>query len=215
MFLTDVFNNIILKDRSRYVAPRVNTRDQEYPNFALAGVGALLLLACLLWANSWRHNRDLLNRMQSAVEGVHVYRTDASSYEGALADLDSMRSPLTTLLHYERNGPPLSYRWGLYSGNDLVDSVSGLYFARFRSVFISPLLASLTSRFLQLDRTLLLATTSIRFKSVPDDYVGAVQTGCRIPWQLPHPDMGRFGAASSIRGWCPGTSKCSSTFPSC
>jgi type VI secretion system protein ImpL len=151
MFLTDVFNKIILKDRAGYVAPRVNTRDQEYRNFALAGAGALLLVACLLWANSWRHNRDLLNRVQSAVEGVHIYRSDAASYEESLADLDSIRSPLTTLLQYERNGAPLSYRWGLYSGNDLVDSVSGLYFDRFRSVFITPLLASLTSRFLQLD----------------------------------------------------------------
>ena len=151
MFLTDVFNNIILKDRAGDVAPRVNTRDQEYRTFALAGAGALLLLTCLLWANSWRNNRELLNRVQSSVDGVHVYRSDAGSYEASVADLDSMRSPLVTLLQYERNGAPLSYRWGLYSGNDVVDSLSGLYFDRFRSVFIAPILASVTSRFLQLE----------------------------------------------------------------
>ncbi len=151
MFLADLFNNIILKDRASYVVPRVNTREHVYRNFALAGGGALLLLICLLWANSWRHNRDLLNSVERAVDGVHVYRGDAGPYEAALADLDSMRSPLTTLLQYERNGAPLSYRWGLYSGNDVADSLSGLYFDRFRSLFINPMLASLTSRFLQLD----------------------------------------------------------------
>src|SRR5215472_1278459 len=74
MFLTDLFHNVILKDRAGQIAPRVSTREHEYRNFALAGAGALLLLICIVWANSWRHNRDLLSGVQNAVQGIRPYR---------------------------------------------------------------------------------------------------------------------------------------------
>jgi type VI secretion system protein ImpL len=149
MFLSDLFHNVILKDRAGNVAPRVNTRDQGYRNLAFAGTGALLLLLCMVWANSWRHNRDLLNSVQTAVQGVHQYRADASSEE-ALADLDSLRTPLATLLDYERHSPPISYRWGLYAGRDVTGALDALYFDRFRKLVIDPSLASLTALFLEL-----------------------------------------------------------------
>lgn len=151
MFLTDLFHNVILKDRAGYVAPRVNTREQEYRSLALAGVGALLLLLCVVWANSWRHNRDLLNSVQAAVQGIRPYHADAGSYGEALTDLDTLHTPLTTLLDYERHGAPLSYRWGLYSGDDATKSLSQLYFDRFRKLIMDPSLSFVTTRFLQLE----------------------------------------------------------------
>jgi type VI secretion system protein ImpL len=153
VFLTDLFHNVILKDREGYVAPPVNPRDRDYRNIAFAGAGALLLLLCLLWANSWRRNRDLLNDVQGAAQHVHMYRADSTSIGDALADLDTLRTPLATLLQYERHGAPLSYRWGLYAGHDATESLSDLYFDRFRKLFMDPTLTSLTSRFLQLDPT--------------------------------------------------------------
>jgi type VI protein secretion system component VasK len=149
MFLSDLFHNVILKDRAGNVAPRINTREQGYRNLAFAGAGALFLLLCLVWANSWRHNRDLLNSVQTAVQGVHLYRADGSSGE-ALTDLDSLRAPLATLLDYDRHSPPMSYRWGLYSGRDATSALDNLYFDRFRKLFIDPSLSSLTTLFLGL-----------------------------------------------------------------
>jgi type VI secretion system protein ImpL len=151
MFLTDLFRNVVLNDRAGYVAPTPNTREQEYRIFAFAGAGVLLLLLCLTWANSWRHNRDLLNEVQSRVESVHVSRADSSTYDESLTELDSLRGPLSTLLQYQRHGAPFSYRWGLYSGNDVTDPLSTLYFDRFRKLFLDPMLSSLTTQFLQLD----------------------------------------------------------------
>ena len=153
MFLTDLFHNVILKDRVGYVAPQVSTRDRDYRNAAFAGAGVLLLLLCLLWANSWRNNRELLNDVQAAVQQVHIYRADSTSYGETLNDLDTLRAPLATLLQYERGGTPLSYRWGLYSGREARESLSDLYFDRFRKLFMDPTLTSLTNRFLQLDPT--------------------------------------------------------------
>lgn len=150
IFLTEVFHDVILKDRAGNVARRVNTRDEGLRNLAFAGVGALALLLCLVWANSWRHNRELLNSVQETVQSVHRYRADASAGE-ALTDLDMMRSPLATLLDYDRHGAPISYRWGLYSGRDATSGLSNLYFDRLRAVVLDPSLSSLASLFLGLD----------------------------------------------------------------
>lgn len=150
IFLADLFHNVILKDRAGSVAPPTQTREEEYRNFAIAGAGAFLLLLCLLWANSWRHNRELLNTVQTSLQGVHRYRSDTSSYGGSFTDLDLLRTPLVTLLEYDRHGPPLSYRWGLYSGHDITGSLSELYFERFRKLVMDPSLSSLTTLFLGL-----------------------------------------------------------------
>lgn len=165
MFLGDLFHNVILKDRAGNVAPRMNTREQAYRNFALAGAGALLLLLALLWANSWRHNRELLNSVEAAVKAVHPLRVQARSHAEALAELESLRGPLTTLLKYDRQGPPLSYRWGLYAGHDATPSLSELYFYRFRRTFMEPMLESLTARFLHLQSS----------APVPDDIDGKLK----------------------------------------
>lgn len=149
VFLTDLFHNVILKDRAGDVAPRMNTREQQYRNFAFAGVGALLLFLCLVWANSWKHNRDLLNGVQAAVQAVH-YRADGTTVDEALADLDSLRVPLATLLDYSQHGSPFSYHWGLYSGKEVENPLSELYFGRFRRLVLDPSLSSLTTLFLGL-----------------------------------------------------------------
>jgi len=150
IFLTELFHDIILKDRAGFVAPRINTRDQRYRNLSFAAVGAFCLFLCLLWANSWRHNRELLNTLQETVQGVHRYRSDTSAAE-ALTDLDALRSPLAMLLDYDRHSPPLSYRWGLYSGSDATRALSSLYFDRLRTLVLDPSTSSLTSLFLGLD----------------------------------------------------------------
>ena len=150
IFLTELFHDVILKDRAGYVAPRINTRDQRYRSLAFAGVGALCLLLCLLWANAWRHNRDLLNTLQEAVESVHRYRSDTSAAE-ALTDLDTLRQPLAMLLDFDRHSPPVSYRWGMYSGTDVTNALSNLYFDRFRTLVLDPSMSSLANLFLGLN----------------------------------------------------------------
>jgi type VI secretion system protein ImpL len=153
MFLADLFHNVVLKDRAGNVSPRVNTREQEYRNFALAAAGAALLVLCMVWANSWRNNRNLLNNVQTAVQSVHLYRAEGDVNTETLADLDSLRSSLATLLEYDRNGTPWSYRWGLYAGHSVMSDLDGLYFNRFRRIFLDPLLKSMTVQFLGLEST--------------------------------------------------------------
>jgi type VI secretion system protein ImpL len=147
-FLTEVFHDVILKDRAGSAPPRVDTRDQSYRHLAFGAVGTLCLILSLVWVNSWRNNRQLLNEAESTVAAVAQIAPDAASPE-AIAELESVRGPLVGLLQYDRN-TPLSYRWGLYSGADAINAVDHLYFDRFRRVLLTPMLDSLTGRFLAL-----------------------------------------------------------------
>ena len=148
LFLSDMFHNVVLKDRAGHVAAPLNTREQGYRNLAFAGVGTLLLLLSLVWVNSWRHNRELLNSVEATVMGIHL-APDAAALE-TMPEIESLRGPLAQLLDYDRHGAPLSYRWGLYSGGDVTSALSQLYFDRFRRLFMEPMLGALSGRFLSL-----------------------------------------------------------------
>jgi type VI secretion system protein ImpL len=152
IFLSDIFHNIVLKDRAGNVASRVNTREQAYRNLVFGAVGALLLILSLLWANSWRNNRDLLNAVQSSVEATQQAAPTATNEE-SLSELESLRTSLAQLQEYDRHGAPLWYRWGLYSGSDATASLHRLYFERFRRMFMDPMLGAFTARFYSLHST--------------------------------------------------------------
>jgi type VI secretion system protein ImpL len=152
MFLTEVFHDVILRDRAGTAAPRVDTRDQSYRHLAFGAAGMLCLILSLVWANSWRNNRQLLSEAASTVAAVRLAAPEPASAE-AVAELESVRGPLVRLLQTDRN-TPLSYRWGLYSGANAINAVDHLYFERFRRVLMSPMVESLTGRFLALQANL-------------------------------------------------------------
>ena len=152
IFLTDIFQNVVLKDRAGNVASSVNTREQAYRNLVFGGVGALLLALSLLWANSWRNNRDLLNAVQSSVETTRQVAPTVANQE-SLTELESLRTSLAQLQEYDRHGAPLWYRWGLYSGSDATAALHRLYFERFRRIFMNPMLGAFTARFYSLHST--------------------------------------------------------------
>jgi type VI protein secretion system component VasK len=151
-FLTEVFHDVILKDRAGSTPPRVNVREQSYRHLAFGAAGTLCLILSLLWVNSWRNNRQLLNETASTIEAMLLVAPDPASPE-AVAQLEAARGPLVHLLQYDRD-TPLSYRWGLYSGKDPIAALDQLYFDRFRGVLMSPMLDSLTRRFLGLEANL-------------------------------------------------------------
>jgi type VI secretion system protein ImpL len=54
----------------------------------------------------------------------------------SLRRLDTLRQSLQTLTTYNREGAPLSYRWGLYVGNSLYPEVRQIYFNDFRKLLL-------------------------------------------------------------------------------
>ena len=50
----------------------------------------------------------------------------------AMPQLEALRPLVITLHDFRRNGPPLSYRWGMYAGNLVGADVDSLYYTNFR-----------------------------------------------------------------------------------
>ena len=189
LFLTEFFQNILLKDRAGNVAPHVNAREQMYRNLAFGGVGALLLLLCVLWADSWRNNRQLLNEVQASIDSVNHLPGEGATPE-TLSELETLRGPLARLNDYDRHGAPLSYRWGLYAGNDVAPAMNQLYFERFRNVFLNPMLGKFTALFLSLKST----------TPVQDDVYSSLKTYRMITSGACAPDS-KFLNASLVPVW--------------
>ncbi|MBO0911658.1 MAG: hypothetical protein J2P13_07675, partial [Acidobacteria bacterium] len=143
MFLSDLFNRVILKDSAGEAQVVENTPDRDYRHLALAAAGAVLLGLSFLWANSWRNNLRLLDEVDSTVA--------RAGGAASLSDIESLRAALVRLLDYGRAGAPLSYRWGLYSGEGVSAGLNRLYFDRFRRMFMLPMLRSLVGGFSRLD----------------------------------------------------------------
>jgi len=61
----------------------------------------------------------------------------------ALRRLDTLRAEIDTLSAYEHDGPPLSLRWGLYSGSTIYPEVSRVYFAGFNRLMFANTRAAL------------------------------------------------------------------------
>ncbi len=54
-----------------------------------------------------------------------------------LRTMDDLRQVIVQLDEFEHNGPPLSYRFGLYQGNKLAERARHVYFDRFRPIFLN------------------------------------------------------------------------------
>ena len=191
LFLTEFFQNILLKDRAGNVAPRVNMREQMYRNLAFGGMGGLLLILSVCWANSWRNNRQLLNEVQASVESVNRLPPGGTTTD-ALPELESLRASLVKLNEYDRHGAPLSYRWGLYAGNNVAPALNRLYFERFRITFLDPILGKFTTLFRSLKSS----------EPVQDDVYSLLKTYRMITSGACPPD-GKLLNASLLPMWSP------------
>jgi len=153
-FLTDVFREIVLEDPAGKVAPVARRAANSKPiQIALGAVGAVFLLLSVVWVFSWQRNHSLLGEVQTAVAGTSSSSLTAQSPDGYLpylSDLESLRPLLARLDNYNRGAAPLSYHWGLYSGQEAATQLDRLYYARFRPAILDPALNAMSQRFLNL-----------------------------------------------------------------
>jgi type VI secretion system protein ImpL len=150
-FLVELFNTIILKDQAGCAGPQASPRTQQYRNIAFAALTTLLLFVCIAWTNSWRHNLGLLRSIERHI--TEVAPGSAGGAPDSLRDLETIRAELAELEAYERDGAPMSFRWGLYVGHEQAGVLHTLYFSRFRHLLLDPMLAGFTSHFSQLSST--------------------------------------------------------------
>src|SRR5581483_8333454 len=85
---------------------------------------------------SWANNRALESQAVSAARGISATESNGVALAGAdaLRKLETLRQSLATLTTYRREGPPWSYRWGLYTGETLYPHVYRVYYQKFHQL---------------------------------------------------------------------------------
>jgi type VI secretion system protein ImpL len=137
-FLERVFPEVILADDTATRLTQGGARVSFLRRALLAGAAGLAVIFAIGFAASFTNNRRLQAQTRAAaagVAGLPAYQVDLPTID-ALRRLDSLRTQYVRLAEYERNGPPLRYRWGLYSGSSMYPAIRRLYFATFdRTMF--------------------------------------------------------------------------------
>ncbi len=139
VFLPGFFRDVVLSDRSGLAASASSTKINFPRRLLLACVTALCLLLGIATFFSYLGNRELLNKIQRAAAGVASDKTvtaEAAPID-SLMKLDSLRESLVELTDYQRTHPPLSLRWGLYTGSEVLPDARRIYFARFRTLLFN------------------------------------------------------------------------------
>ena len=139
MFLSHLFNDILLADRAALEASGASTKTNRARRLLyLAGVFVCLVLIAGCTVSFFR-NHALEGRVREAALGIAAGDSagaDLASADG-LRKLDSLRQSLETLVEYRHDGAPWSYRWGLYAGDDLYPVARRIYFDRFRQLLFA------------------------------------------------------------------------------
>jgi type VI secretion system protein ImpL len=146
LFLSHFFHSVLLADRSALGASSSSLRVNTLRRALLAGAAALCLICSIAFIVSWARNQSLENRVLEAARGISPVENAglvAPSLD-SLRRTDTLRQVLATLTEYEREGPPLTLRWGLYAGDEIYPDVRRAYFYRaFNPLLFSSLQASM------------------------------------------------------------------------
>jgi type VI secretion system protein ImpL len=147
LFLSHLFNNVILADRAALGASGRNVGTDLARRALFGALGVLGLLAATAFTVSYLGNRALEHSVLDAARGISAipYSGDELPSIDSLQRLETLRESVETLARYHRDGAPWSLRWGLYTGNRLYPSVRRLYFGRFHSLMFGTTQAGMLS----------------------------------------------------------------------
>ncbi len=139
VFLSQLFNDIIVKDRVALAASSFSSRVSLLRRIALTAISLVALVCAIGFLVSFVGNRQLesdvraaINELRTTQGGVNDVPTLAS-----LQKLDRLRQHVATLAEYETDGVPLRLRWGLYIGDNLYPDARRAYFERFRQLLFA------------------------------------------------------------------------------
>ena len=151
VFLPRLFSDVIIADLDTAAAvARGGVRVSRFRRGLIgAGIAAALIVAIGITV-SWISNRSLSERTATAayaVANLPAVTAPAGMIAfpsaTALRTMDHLRAILDTLSGYERSGPPLHLRWGLWGGPALRDAGLGVWLGAFGPQLQSVAFASL------------------------------------------------------------------------
>ena len=141
-FLPRFFPQAVVGDARELAAGGGGTRYASLVKRLVYGVAAgVCLLLLIAFTVSYLHNhafeeQTLFADQQLARSESGGVSVAAVATETQLQDLDALRVQLVQLETWSRDGAPLSYRWGLYHGNQMLGPVRRSYFQHFRTLLL-------------------------------------------------------------------------------
>jgi type VI secretion system protein ImpL len=134
LFLSHLFNDILLADRAAMGASGASTKTGFWRRLLFATAAGLCFLLMVFFTISFFNNHALEAKVRDAAAGI----SSVESAGGGLAPVESLRKlenlrqAMEAVVRYRREGAPLFYRWFLYVGNDLYPEARRVYFDRFK-----------------------------------------------------------------------------------
>ena len=136
VFLTSLFNDILVKDRVALAASGSSSHINLLRRIALGAAVFLGLIFLTGFTISFFRNHALESRVQDEISDLRTLQSGADQRQtasiGDLQKLEHLRADLVDLADWEENGAPWSMRWGLYSGHEVYRDARPVYFDRFR-----------------------------------------------------------------------------------
>jgi len=133
IFLTQLFNDVIMKDRVAFSASGLSSRVNLLRRILLTSA-ALIGLVCIVgFLVSFVGNHTLLSDVKDASNDLRSVQPGANQLPSLtdLQKLERLRQDVARLSVYDKQGAPFSLRWGLYAGDDIYPDTTKAYFQRF------------------------------------------------------------------------------------
>jgi type VI secretion system protein ImpL len=151
-FLPFLFSEVILRDRTALVTSSQSSKTSAVRRVLLAILTIVFVGLAIAFLVSFENNRGLQQDLMSADKALAATVSAPADVPSAdqLKQLEQLRQILTKLEANHRDGPPLWYRFGLYSGDDLYPEAQRIYFAYFRRLLLNSTEASMVAALQQL-----------------------------------------------------------------
>ena len=155
VFLSHFWADLVLADKEAHAASSASVKTSRLRRALFIIAAALCLLYSIALTVSWARNRGLEARVLDAAKNLPTAAIGVQETPGvdALKRLEALRQELVTLTEYERDGAPLSMRWGLYTGSELYPEAYRLYFDRYHALLFANLQAGMLETLRRLPAT--------------------------------------------------------------
>src|SRR5579871_830500 len=139
-FLTSLFNDVLVKDRVALATSGSSSRVNVLRRIGL-GTAVLIGVICVTgFLVSFLRNRALETDVRDAMADLHTVPVPSANQTLSVSDLtklDRLRGALDQISDFNDNGIPLSYRWGLYEGDEVYRAAKPAYFELFRRLLFA------------------------------------------------------------------------------
>ena len=144
-FLARFFPEIVLGDKLAFSASKETTPARLFRRILYGSLAFFFALYAILLIVSYSNNAALERRIADDSRAIPAAATGAVVTPGLsdLRALDDLRQVIAELDGYQKDGVPLSYRFGLYRGEDLARRARTIYFERFRPMLLNPAQANI------------------------------------------------------------------------